>query len=794
MTSNSLESLLAWMQARPDNDPMLGWDAIVALERDRTNRLLIQEYINRFSNDAYLPAISAGVVDTDNQWMEYIRDFILDAPRLSFEYADLDRSKAQLSMVVVGGSQVSLKKNAYGWQAVKVSWIDPLQGPALHLDLHLDQVPGNIADDGRILLDLSKSDNFRLTFAQTAKEQRLGGGFFQTLFTQLPDEQRVYPLGKIEPGADRLMRPQSFALRTQASGAEARDSRSPDFGRGAILIFVRMNGSVNEGDYPGVDSGFKYLIPDDAGKDYSATVLFSRERVFNSMMASVIDDIGTRIGNHDFTYVYDDNGRLVSATATAGELVIPATVHNFLPVTLPDIGLVYPSVYNSEIVLPAVGLEALTVTATGDKVSLRWRSEGIAGVIFTAEPLSVHAARLKCSIDLVAEYELVEDARGDAVVQPSLFKLDITVVDDTAALPEIAAPASDADWLLLFVYIWVQLRAAYDSDIRNSVVSALKQEFKADTSISPFIKETIKLNFGQAIQGSTIRAPYDVGFFGQINPTLTSFAISPMQPLMKQGAAQQFTSEPKVTGLEWRVEHLIPGSGNTGSIDSNGLYRAPTAELIEGLFTRVRVTATLSGGGYSSSALVTVVVNELTVNPLIQVCDIGERVQLLAGSLDAADVEWSIKNPVEGESGTVVADDTPEGDHIYIHGPVVADKTWVIDEIEVKNDTGQSRSVHVLALQKPPGLTLNRVESASLPQGQVQLEAILNSHSSPAEWQLPLGGPGTITPEGLYRADPATKERFVLVAATVVHPIYKNFEGYIILPLPLIEFPAVVQA
>jgi hypothetical protein len=110
MTDNSLESLLAWMQARPDKKPMLGWDAIVALERGRTNRLLIQEYINRFSNETYLPAISGGVMDVDNQWMEYIHDFILDAPRLSFEHADLDHSKALLSMVVVGGSQVSLKK------------------------------------------------------------------------------------------------------------------------------------------------------------------------------------------------------------------------------------------------------------------------------------------------------------------------------------------------------------------------------------------------------------------------------------------------------------------------------------------------------------------------------------------------------------------------------------------------------------------------------------------------------------------------------------------------------------
>jgi hypothetical protein len=675
-----------------------------------------------------------------------------------------------------------------------VSWIDPLQGPALYLDLLLDQVPGNIADDGRILLDLSKSDNFRLTFAQTAKEQRLGGGFFQTLFKQLPDEQRIYPLGKIEPGSDSLMRPQSFILRTQASGAEARDSRSPDFGRGAILIFVRMNGSVSDGDYPGVNSGFKYLIPDDAGKDYSATVLFSRERVLNTMMASVIDDIRARIGKLDFTYVYDDNGRLLSATASAGELFIPGGNILLAPVPKPGGGWIPVYLLTSDVTLPMVSARPLRLELNDDKISMQWESGDEYGFVLVTGD-EIYPCKLRSTVILKADYELADDTNAGAVLRSSSFQLSVdeTLVD--SPLPQDAvSPLSDINWGLVLAILWVEITSLHKQSFETQIKAAIKKEFKADISIDPFIKETIELNFGQAIQGSTIRAPYDVGFFGQINPTLTSFAISPMQPLMKQGAAQQFTCEPKVTGLDWHVEHLISGSGNTGSIDSNGLYRAPTAESIDGLFTRVRVTATARDGGYSSSALVTVVANELTVNPLIQVCDIGERVQLLAGSLDAADVEWSIKNPVEGESGTVVADDTPEGDHIYIHGPVVAGKTWVIDEIEVKNDAGQRRSVHVLALQKPPGLTLNRVESVSLPQGEVQLEAILNTAPALAEWQLPLGGPGTITPEGLYRADPATRERFVLVSATVVHPIYGNFEGYTILPLPLIEFPAVVPA
>lgn len=56
-----------------------------------------------------------------------------------------------------------------------------------------------------------------------------------------------------------------------------------------------------------------------------------------------------------------------------------------------------------------------------------------------------------------------------------------------------------------------------------------------------------------------------------------------------------------------------------------------------------------------------------------------------------------------------------------------------------------------------------------------------------------MGGPGTIDTEGVYRATPGATERFVLIFGIVDGGPWGKFEGYLILPLPLVEFPKVLE-
>ncbi|MGY3173703.1 hypothetical protein ACVWYU_003106 [Pseudomonas sp. TE12234] len=174
------------------------------------------------------------------------------------------------------------------------------------------------------------------------------------------------------------------------------------------------------------------------------------------------------------------------------------------------------------------------------------------------------------------------------------------------------------------------------------------------------------------------------------------------------------------------------------------VYRAPPAHAMTGPFNRLLVIASDPASGERSVSLVTVQASAITINPLIQLCYHGQKVELSAGQLDGSALNWSIKNPVPGESGQLVKSTEPGGDHTYIAGPRVANKTYVLDEIEVSNSQGDTRSAHVLVLQIDPGVTVKPVEKPNLPPGQIQLQAVVNGRVLEAEWSLPLGGPGWI--------------------------------------------------
>jgi hypothetical protein len=315
MSGNSLANLLAWMK---DNSRMLDWGMIVALERRKTNLIILQEYIKRFGEGSYLAPVTGEVMLAENRQKTVLHNYVMDVPVLSFENANLNDSKAMLTMSVMGGAKFSLGNDGAGWKVHRVDEIEPLKGPKLYLDLLLKEATGDVDKDGRIMLDLSKSDEFRMTNVGTEHEGRQTGYLFQELFNRLPANQRIYPLGKIERGMDVLMRPQSFELRTQASSAAAaRDPKSSEYGDGAVLAFVRMQGRLG-GHFPG--DSYKYLIPDDQGKDYSATVLLDRKRVAAVVMVEVAQNL---LDSDDFEYVLDEEGNVESATFSSGTFVVP---------------------------------------------------------------------------------------------------------------------------------------------------------------------------------------------------------------------------------------------------------------------------------------------------------------------------------------------------------------------------------------------------------------------------------------------------------------------------------------
>ncbi|KPZ08576.1 hypothetical protein [Pseudomonas syringae group genomosp. 3] len=792
MANNTLESISAWMED-PLNNVMLGWDSIAVMARHEVNYLLREEYISRFSSNTYLSPISGEVTLVGGSSKECIHDFILDAPRLAFSNNDLNKSHASLTCAILGGTQVTMTNNVDTWEAVRVIRIDPLQGPRLTLDLSLDSVPGIVDLDGRVSLDLKESDNFILTFAETIDDRKLGGNFFKEWFKTLPDNKRVWTLAFIGAGNDDRMRPQSFKIRTQTNPAASLDRAAPDYGDGAVLVFIRMQGNQEGGDIP---VEYRYLIPDDAGKNYSATVLFDSKRLAKAALPveSITDALSAVLVNFQFDIVYDIGSQVPGVIAYGGTLRISTSEKEF------------PFYFDGELVravyshfgyhLPVYSIRPLMIKQTDhDGAALTWTTTYLDLSYFTL-PGYNHALSMRqdVTVDLRCTYPFAEN-NNDLVLVPVV---EITSSAANVAITEYPTiiNGKPVDYPPLNQQI-ARLKAEYSTvnlDEHNARIwTKLRHTPVPAVSVTSFIHEHIYFDYNRTFVADVLRAPRDIAVFGRINPLRADFSISPVEHVMVSGSVHKFVVAPAGANVKWAVEWLQGNPEDYGGINAAGMYYAPVLPR-DTPFNRMRITATHSTSGFVSSALVTVVTSQATLNPLIQVCDVTRTAELAAGEVSRGELLWSLKDAVIGESGEVVPSALPDGDHTYIpRRPALRDKTYVLDEIIVtgKINTQAHASAWVLVTQKVPFLTIKLAANAAA--GQVQLQAFANGNPlDPAvfkvNWEIGAKVTGTISDTGLYSVAQNTTDRFVLIFAWAMHPTLGKLEGHIILPLPLAQF------
>lgn len=805
MANNTLESITAWMKD-PLTDVMLGWDSIAVMARDEVNYLLLEEYISRFSSNTYLSPISGEVPQVGGRSKESIHDFILDAPRLSFSDNDLSKSHASLTCAILSGTQVTMTNNVDTWEAVRVIRVDPLQGPRLTLDLSLDRVPGIVDLDGRVKLDLKESDNFILTFAETIDDRKLGGDFFKDWFNTLPDNKRVWTLGFISAGNVAQVRPESFKMRTQTNPAGSLDPTAPDYGDGAVLVFIRMQGNDEGGDIP---AQYRYLIPDDPGKGYSATVLFDSTRLASIALPikPVTQALRALFDSLVLREEFDGTGNMIKAQGISGQLVIPSVSeeHTFYSGGEKIIASVLHTGFwfDVESVKPGwdIGtIEPLLIELTDHgSAAFSWTVKWMDGLYLTlpGDNNNVLVIFRNAITELKCTYRFAEDDEEGFVLTPSLDITSSAVNLNTLEYPPVfnGKPVNSP---FLFDLIARLKAESSDADLdahKSRIREAFQHTLTPYLSVTSLIHEHIHLNYNQTIVADVLRAPRDIAVFGRINPLRADFSISPVEQVMVSGSTHKFVVAPAGTNVKWDVECLQGNPEDYGAINGTGVYYAPTLPG-DTSFNRMRVTATHDTSGVVSSALVTVVASYATLNPLIQICEVTRTAELAAGEVNRGQLLWSLKETVIGEGGDLRPSALPDGDHTYVpRRPALHDKTYVLDEIIVtgKSNPQAHASAWVLVTQKIPFLTIKLAASAQVAAGQVQLQAFANGNPlDPAlfkvYWDIGAKLTGEISETGLYSVAQNTTDRFVLIFAWAMHPLFGKLEGHIILPLPLGRF------
>lgn len=779
MANNPEKALLEWMAIKPRT---LEWDAVLAYDRAKCNMLLRQEYIEKFNSDTYMPAIDKAVATGEVNW-EYLYNWITDAPRLSFEESSLTQGgEVNMTMAMVGGSQITIDRVLGIKRAIKVTSLDALDAPELIAqNVLLKGTKGSINDAGEVVLDLGDAETaagiWELSFANTQHERRIGGNFFKKHFKDNEEKRRTFHLGKIAFTDQQYLKPESFKLRTvTAPGAQSHTAAN--YGDGAVEVFVSTDGS-QQGGIPGQD--WKYLIPNDLPGEYDSTIILSNKIVMHRVLAGGVKRL------------FDNNADLFEAPPATGFTTRLRAKPSFADVRL----WFQPAIYRGNgfsIFFHAFNfymgtdfsLNILQSGVADETVAVEWARSG------ATSPVSRHNVRVDGSPPSFFEMSV-------ALGVNALGKFEVNADSGTISLrniPPIISHVSIPHWESYYEIVNKERNAINAHVLRGFekyLDDAFKRFFEVVGEIDLFVLNSIIFDSSDAVKLKSVSLPGDMAVFGKISPRLTSFSITPLESLMGHGATQPFSTVPARTGLTWSVANIPGSTGNPGSITNSGVYTSPAIADIPGTFTRVKVTATDPATQYSSSALVTVVVRDITVNPLIQLCnasvDMLQTRELSANTLGDGTLEWSV---IKG-TGRIPKTARPDRKNTYTAGPkdTSIDESFTLDEIQVKNlKTGKTQSSYVLVNHLPADLEVAiDMAQSSFPQGKAQLVASRRDKPVAVTWKI-IAGSGSINMEGLYTVDPNGQHQFALITAL------KNdedgdflYDGFIIVPLPLLELP-----
>ena len=777
MESNSIAELLTWLKVEPRT---FGCDAVVAYGRSETNKVLLQEYINRFGTDNYLRPITEEVKNTGTpNSKEYYNNYQLDSPKISFAGSELEKSSAKISMNVVGGSRVHFEKQqgTTVWNVSKLSHEDVLDGEKLSFDVDLIAARGSVSSAGRVELDISNGKNYRLTGGLSEVFNKLAGERMQHAFKSLPEDQKVYVLNELKFDDKQFLKPDKFVIRTHnKKGSGARLLAGEDEGEGAVLVFIAMQGR-DLGRPPTLNKDLKYLLPD----GYSATLLLGHE----FFIKKIFDDGLKRISKTE-AIVYDE-------VRSADKLKILKLIgrSGYRKRNVMQMARIGPAEYASKFTvaythsLVEVPNDYFLLNTADGKFSLEWKEPGI------QHPLNAYGTEfvdpIRVQWDIEVPFDFIIGEEQDLRIEASSASRYVINSSDLGSV--IDAPYREQ--VLQTYNQW--MRPIFDESIADFIGSA--------QSINVFTLNSLLFRGTDAVQFKRAEFPTDVALFGHVGPGPSGFSINQVQQLVGPGETFQFTTQPPRTDLKWEVHNILGETVPKGAINpATGLYTAPTGAQLKGSFVRVRVTA--SAGGRTSSALVTVLRQAITVNPMIRVATAGDTLALdvSAGTVDGGPLTWSIQDP---SSGAVVrphpnTDPAERKDHVYVPGPRISRSPPTVDTIVVHNPrTKLSETARVLVLHRGITLNVGIVEKPGLPDNQFQLailgeEGPINPGDFEETWEVVLGGGSAQidAEKGLLTVNPAGPDKYVLV--TVCAPGIRNQPddyGYLILPVPFFSLP-----
>ncbi|BCX68058.1 hypothetical protein [Pseudomonas izuensis] len=283
---SNLTGLLKEMEKGPVTN---GWGAISIMSRSRLNRLLEQQFIERYSGLGFMPLFGGSLAGNGQDDEVKLEDISLGHPLLSFNKASFSDSTAVLTMKIVAGRYTSIRKMPGAKDVVLSAFsITEAQDYVLEMEVRLSMVIGEVDRQGKVTLDLSKAADFRCNLG--GDDEALNGrlaNYFKQRFEELPPHRRNYQLGMVELKGYNQLNPVSFRILTQAAPG-AKVLGASNYGDGAVVIPIQLRGNTGPGQFP-LPRDFPYFIPNDLNPDgsekYSASLIVAKD-----MLSHIVDN------------------------------------------------------------------------------------------------------------------------------------------------------------------------------------------------------------------------------------------------------------------------------------------------------------------------------------------------------------------------------------------------------------------------------------------------------------------------------------------------------------------------
>lgn len=685
-----------------------GWDVITAFNREKCNRLLALQYLTNLV-DQKVNIIKNGEIKNESTYY-VITGLVLGQPRLSFDYPDLENSKARMVLPFISGRiDIEYYSEQDNIRYLKeIIEINEAHQYVLTVEIDLKTGASGTNDQDKIVIDLTESN---LKFTTNISEDEIAndaiGKYFRDLFKSGNLPVKKFELGELKEINGSPLNPKEFRLLTMASGSEG-SGKDKD---GAVIAFIRTS-NPKPGSLPTSDSGFPYLIPDDTDADgkalYDAALVVS----VNTLCRDFIQPQLLKLPSASASVIKKDNFSIAQATTT---LTGPEASTYWDKVILLSYCEWYANTVTTGSKNTVLKLENISYAPRDNKLKVSYRGSPSLQVeiqpYIDGEPTTFRSGPIMLSAALDFQYGLVADAHTLKLHFVRETSPDINFeITDASVVRELHAGTDEAR----------ELASCVEETI-SGPLQALAVPVK-DFELFP----TANLLFPEqnAFRLVTADLPGDILALGQLDPKTTTMEIMPLAGIAAAGNTLQFSLNTAfahaTADTTWEVLNIDGKTKGLGTIAS-GLYRAPDKTLVDEASMQELIVA--RHDGKTAKAMVTIVANSVTVDPTFYFT--------AAGALDGEGRQVTLELNAVAVSGTSIgwefADHTAGGTieekgsrAVYTPPARIASGAYAIDLIAARNtDTGQAASCAVLNFTKPTGTIVGM--SDLLPKGDILL-------------------------------------------------------------------------